>query len=162
MKILHVVQSLALGGQEVLIARLAASLRARGHDVVVVPLVPGGALESRFPAGTVIPVERREGRDPLLPLRLAAVMRGSLLRQLEPALEQVVNARSVLGARLNAVDYATVSRETLKEDVTANLSKLRDTDMAEAIARLNQQMTGLQAAQQSYARIARLSLFDYL
>lgn len=75
MKILHVVQSLALGGQEVLIARLAESLRARGHDVVVVPLVPGGALESRFPAGTVIPVARREGRDPLLPLRLAAVMR---------------------------------------------------------------------------------------
>lgn len=75
MKILHVVQSLALGGQEVLIARLAASLRARGHEAVVVPLVAGGALESRFPKGTVIPVERRDGRDPLLPLRLAAVMR---------------------------------------------------------------------------------------
>lgn len=86
----------------------------------------------------------------------------AVLRQLEPALEHLVNARSVVGARLNAVDYATASRETLKEDVTANLSKLRDTDMAEAIARLNQQMTGLQAAQQSYARIARLSLFDYL
>lgn len=75
MKILHVVQSLALGGQEVLIARLAASLRARGHEAVVVPLVAGGALEARFPPGTVIPVPRREGRDPLLPLRLASVIR---------------------------------------------------------------------------------------
>ena len=74
MKILHVVQSLALGGQEILIARLAASLRERGHDVVVVPLVAGGVLEARFPVGSVIPVPRRDGRDPLLPLRLARVI----------------------------------------------------------------------------------------
>jgi glycosyltransferase involved in cell wall biosynthesis len=75
MKILHVVQSLALGGQEVLLARLAHALRARGHEVVVVPLVPGGALESRFEPGVVKPVPRREGRDPLLVLRLASLVR---------------------------------------------------------------------------------------
>jgi glycosyltransferase involved in cell wall biosynthesis len=75
MKILHVVQSLALGGQEVLLVRLARSLRARGHEVVVVPLVPGGALEASFEPGIVKPVPRREGRDPLLALRLAAVVR---------------------------------------------------------------------------------------
>jgi glycosyltransferase involved in cell wall biosynthesis len=75
MKILHVVQSLALGGQEVLLARLARSLESRGHEVVVVPLVAGGALEASFAPGVVKPVPRREGRDPLLTLRLAALMR---------------------------------------------------------------------------------------
>jgi glycosyltransferase involved in cell wall biosynthesis len=75
MKILHVVQSLALGGQEVLLARLAQTLRARGHEVVVVPLVPGGSLEDRFAPGVVKPVPRKEGRDPLLVLRLASLVR---------------------------------------------------------------------------------------
>jgi len=86
----------------------------------------------------------------------------AVLRQLEPSLERLINVRSVLGARLNAIDYATAAREALREDVTTNLSQLRDTDMAEALTRLNMQMTGLQAAQQSYARLSRLSLFDYL
>ena len=58
-----------------LLARLAEALRARGHEVVVVPLVPGGALESRFAPGVVKPVPRKEGRDPLLVVRLASLVR---------------------------------------------------------------------------------------
>ena len=38
----------------------------------------------------------------------------------------------------------------------------RDLDYAEAVSRMNQQLTGLQAAQAAYSRIARLSLFDFL
>jgi flagellar hook-associated protein 3 FlgL len=41
-------------------------------------------------------------------------------------------------------------------------SDLRDLDYASAITKMNQQLVGLQAAQQSYARISQLSLFDYL
>jgi flagellar hook-associated protein 3 FlgL len=40
------------------------------------------------------------------------------------------------------------------------LSSVRDLDFAEAISRLNQQMTGLQAAQAAYTRIGQMSLFD--
>ncbi len=42
------------------------------------------------------------------------------------------------------------------------MSQLRDIDYAEAISRMNQQLTGLQAAQAAYAKISQLSLFDYL
>ncbi len=75
MKILHLVQSLALGGQEMLIVRFADAFRSRGHEIVVVPLIPGGILEDRLPARELMPVPRRHGRDPLLIARLAWAMR---------------------------------------------------------------------------------------
>jgi flagellar hook-associated protein 3 FlgL len=94
----------------------------------------------------------------------AAVHNGlnSVLTQLEGSLAHVLNVRSALGTRLTTLDDAAASRAVLDEDVVSNLSKLRDTDYSEALTRLNRQLTGLQAAQQSYAKLARLSLFDYL
>ncbi len=86
----------------------------------------------------------------------------SVLTQLQQAMEHVSDARSVIGTRMTAIDDATALRAALEEDVSSNLSKLRDTDLSEALTRLNLQLTGLQAAQQSYAKLARLSLFDYI
>jgi len=87
---------------------------------------------------------------------------GGALTQLQQTMQHMSNARSVLGGRLTAIDDAAALRGVLQEDVTANLSKLRDTDYAQALTRLNQQLAALQAAQQSYAKLTRLSLFDYL
>jgi flagellar hook-associated protein 3 FlgL len=42
------------------------------------------------------------------------------------------------------------------------MSTLRDVDYAEAISLLNQQTIGLNAAQQSYARLQNLNLFRFL
>ena len=86
----------------------------------------------------------------------------AVLAQLAQGQEQVSGSRAVLGARLNAVDAAATAREAFKQDVTTNLSQLRDVDYAEALTRLNAQLAGLQAAQQSVAKLSRLSLFDYL
>jgi flagellar hook-associated protein 3 FlgL len=47
-------------------------------------------------------------------------------------------------------------------ELQRNLSELQDVDYAEAISRMNRQLLGLQAAQQSYAQVAQLSLFNYL
>jgi flagellar hook-associated protein 3 FlgL len=84
------------------------------------------------------------------------------LAQLGQGQERLSGARAVVGARLSAVDTAAATRSVLREDVAKSLSQLRDTDYAEALARLNMQMAGLQAAQQSVARLSRMSLFDYL
>ena len=46
--------------------------------------------------------------------------------------------------------------------LTTQKSSLQDVDYAAAVASLNQQMVGLQAAEQSYAAISQLSLFKYL
>jgi flagellar hook-associated protein 3 FlgL len=86
----------------------------------------------------------------------------AVLAQLGQGQERLSSARAVVGARLSAVDNAAATRAILREDVAKGLSQLRDTDYAEALSRLNMQLTGLQAAQQSVARLSRLSLFDYL
>lgn len=78
MRIVHVVQSLGLGGQERLVLHLSRELRRRGHKVTVVSLTPGGVLRADFESVAervrVIELERTEGFDALLPLRLAAVL----------------------------------------------------------------------------------------
>ena len=42
------------------------------------------------------------------------------------------------------------------------LSAEEDLDFAEAITRFNQEMTRLEATQTSFAKVAQLSLFDFL
>ena len=46
--------------------------------------------------------------------------------------------------------------------LTTTLSEVRDLDYAEALSRLSQQLFGLDAAQQAFARTQSLSLFRYL
>ncbi len=71
-------------------------------------------------------------------------------------------SRAEVGARLVAVDSAASARADLDLELSTSLGDLRDLDYAEAISRMNQQLTGLQAAQQAYSRIAQLSLFNFL
>jgi len=42
------------------------------------------------------------------------------------------------------------------------LSNVQDLDYAEAISRFNLENLSLQAAQQAYAQVKKLSLFDYI
>lgn len=84
------------------------------------------------------------------------------ISQLATSLDHLARIRAEVGARLNAIEAANAAREELEVESRAVLSSLRDVDYAEAITRMNQQLVGLQAAQQSYTRIAQLSLFDYL
>jgi flagellar hook-associated protein 3 FlgL len=84
------------------------------------------------------------------------------LTQIDQALDHIMGARSVTGARLSTIDNAQTARDQTADELAASVSGLQDLDYAEAISRMNQQMTGLQAAQQAYTRIAQLSLFNYL
>ena len=75
MRIVHVVLSLDVGGQERLILNLSRSLRDGGHDVHVVSLSPGGNLREEFAPIPTHDVARGPGFDPLLVLRLARTLR---------------------------------------------------------------------------------------
>ena len=87
---------------------------------------------------------------------------GNIIQQIDQALNNLSNIRSDAGSRLRLVEQSTEFREADKLDVQGTLSDLRDVNMAEALGRLNAQMTALQVAQQAYARISSRSLFDYL
>jgi flagellar hook-associated protein 3 FlgL len=87
---------------------------------------------------------------------------GSGLLQIDSALDQVSNVRSAVGSRLGLIDDVASTRQSRISEIQSSSSQLRDLDYASAVSRMNQQMVGLQAAQQSYAMISKLSLFNYL
>lgn len=84
------------------------------------------------------------------------------LANLQNAEDRATEIQAGVGTRLNTVES---TKEFLKDsDLLAEetLSNLEDVDYAEAISRLTQQSFTLKAAQQSFAQISRLSLFDAL
>ncbi len=94
-------------------------------------------------------------------LRSGADLSGSI-DELKGASEQVLQARARGGARLNALEDLGNINEDLAVTLETQLSEIRDLDYAEAVARMNRQLTALQASQQSYATLSRLSLFNFL
>jgi flagellar hook-associated protein 3 FlgL len=87
---------------------------------------------------------------------------GSALVHLDRALDHVSSIRAEVGARLSVLDQTEDTRLDNEVDLADSISALRDLDYAKAITQLNLQTVGLQAAQSSYARLAQISLFDYL
>ena len=71
-------------------------------------------------------------------------------------------SRATTGARLRELDALQSTGEDLGLQYKQTLSKIQDTDFLQAISTLNQQQLTLQAAQQSFAKISQLSLFDFL
>lgn len=84
------------------------------------------------------------------------------LNQLDNALNNILTVRSSLGLRLNEIDALQSAGEDLGLQFKQNLSELQDVDYNKAISDLTQQQMSLQAAQQTFAKVAGLSLFDYL
>lgn len=66
--------------------------------------------------------------------------------RLDVALNQVTAARSSLGAAENRLDYAVDSLDETEENVTAALSRIEDTDMAQEMSNYTQQNVLEQAA----------------
>ncbi|HER34224.1 MAG: flagellar hook-associated protein FlgL [Halothiobacillaceae bacterium] len=77
-------------------------------------------------------------------------------------LEQVVVARGEMGNDLNILDRMKNDQEAWKLANETAVSGMRDTDLPEAITRLNQNYVNLQATQQSMVKIQGLSLFNLL
>ena len=86
----------------------------------------------------------------------------SILRQLDQALNATGLARSEFGTRLMVLEDAETFREDQRALALESLSKLRDTDYAESVAKMQAQMTALQVAQQTYSKFGARTLFDYL
>ncbi len=81
---------------------------------------------------------------------------------IDQSLTNVSTVRSQVGARLSAIDSQTTTSSALTLQLKSTMSNLRDLDYASAITKLNQQITGLQAAQASYVKTQHLTLFNYI
>ncbi len=87
---------------------------------------------------------------------------GSALQQLDSSLARISDVRAEVGARLSVLSDSEDNQADRQLDLKTQLSQIRDLDYADAITTLNIQLAGLQAAQQSYAKISGLNLFNYL
>ncbi len=87
---------------------------------------------------------------------------GGALEQIDGAITNLNDVSASAGARLNSITSSQSTAQTVQTNLQTSISQLSDVDYAAAITRLNTEELSLQAAQQSYASIARLSLFNYL
>jgi len=87
---------------------------------------------------------------------------GGALQQIDGAISNMGNVSASVGARINSISSAQSTAQDVQTNLQTQVSNLSDVDYAAAITRLSTAELSLQAAQESYASIARLSLFNYL
>jgi len=84
------------------------------------------------------------------------------LTELDAASVNILDIRARAGARINAMDEQERVNEDFLVVMESSRSEEKDLDYAEAVSRFQQQLTALQASQQSFSRIQELSLFNFL
>ncbi|NKQ11536.1 flagellar hook-associated protein FlgL [Pseudomonas sp. SST3] len=84
------------------------------------------------------------------------------LTNLDHGMVSVDAARGNIGARLNTIDTTLTDNEDVALVNKGVQAELRELDYAEALSRLSMQTVVLEAAQQSYVKIAGLSLFNVM
>ncbi len=80
----------------------------------------------------------------------------------DQGLDQVLTARAQIGSQLVELDQLGSIGSELDLQYATTLSGLQDLNFEEAISRLTQQQTLLQASQQAFLRVTGLSLFNFL
>ena len=84
------------------------------------------------------------------------------LDNLSAAEDNMSRIKAQIGARQNTLDSVRLLHEGAQIVNQEVLSELRDLDYTEALSRLSLETFTLQAAQQSFAKISNLSLFNFL
>jgi flagellar hook-associated protein 3 FlgL len=144
-------------GQSIAVAGMQFSITgapAAGDVFTASPSVNQSVFKSLSDAAAAL----RSGSAP--GARLSAV--NSALASLNQATDQANSVRAEFGARMNEIaTHQNVSGQVDLEQ-KKSLSELQDVDYTDAASRLMRQQTATEAAQQSFAKIAKLSLFNYL
>jgi len=86
----------------------------------------------------------------------------SALLDLDQALGNISDSRSIVGSRLTVIAQQAESNQELDQQYQQTLSTVRDVDYASAISELEQQLLGLEAAQKTYSRTRAFSLFSLI
>jgi flagellar hook-associated protein 3 FlgL len=90
----------------------------------------------------------------------AGMKRG--LGELDQADMAITNGLAMVGAEGNVVDVQTSVLDALSLQMKTTLSEVQDLDYTTAITKMNRDQLALEAAQSSFAKISKLSLFNYL
>ena len=84
------------------------------------------------------------------------------IEQIDAALNNFGNVQASVGGRLNAVTASQSTAQSRQTDLQTSISNIQDTDYAKATTQLSSEEVALQAAEESYASLSKLSLFNYV
>ena len=84
------------------------------------------------------------------------------LLNLDHTLDTVLKVRASVGAQLKEIDSAKNTGDDLGLQYQQTLSTLQDVDYNKAVSDLKQSAMFLEAAQQSFLKVSKLSLFNFL
>jgi flagellar hook-associated protein 3 FlgL len=139
-----------------------------------VPVAPGTAIERGLPGNEVFEFDL--GGTPtsafaVLSGLVTALQGGSpdpvaaanaALEGIDAALDTTNRATTILGTRMAWVEQLQDQQADRRIALAERRSSVGDTDIADAIARLQQSLTALEATQAAFARVSSLTLFDAL
>lgn len=83
------------------------------------------------------------------------------LDDISNSLDKMLTTLSSVGARMNALDRLEGLHEDDTLSLKTTLTETEDLDFADAISKFTLQKTSLEAAQQAFAKVKDLSLFNY-
>jgi flagellar hook-associated protein 3 FlgL len=84
------------------------------------------------------------------------------LQQIQNSITNFSNVSASVGARINAITAAQSTATSVTTTLKTNISTLQSTDYTAATTQLSTEELALQAAQESYASLEKLSLFNYI
>jgi flagellar hook-associated protein 3 FlgL len=84
------------------------------------------------------------------------------IEQIDAALNNFGNVQASVGGSLNAVTASQSTAQSRQTDLQTSISNIQDTDYAKATTQLSSEEVALQAAEESYASLSKLSLFNYV
>jgi flagellar hook-associated protein 3 FlgL len=87
---------------------------------------------------------------------------GASIQQINNTITNFSDVSASVGTRLNAITAAQSSATTNQTTMKTNVSSITDVDYAAATTALSSEELALQAAQESYASMEKMSLFQYL
>lgn len=99
--------------------------------------------------------------DPAATQKFKAAL-DSAIGNISSATNQVSSSISAIGGRGQALDVQAETNEALSGENTKTQSSIRDSDPATVMLRLQMQTNMLQASLQAYAKVASLSLVNYI
>lgn len=87
---------------------------------------------------------------------------GESIAEIQGAITNFSNVSASVGARLNAITSSQTTATSIQTSLQTNISSLQDADYAQETTKLSTEELALQAAEESYASIGKMSLFQYL
>ena len=84
------------------------------------------------------------------------------ITDISDAAAHISDQRSLIGGEMNKADNQATLLANRKLLLTENIGDMEDADLAEIVTRLQSLMVSKDAAQQAFARISQMSLFEFI